>query len=207
MKVIYISDIPNHPAQIKLAESLQRHGWDQHYIQCVYRGFGTKINELAAYLRNSIDTHFIMLDAFDNYCIGSEWDWNYRVPQTDRLVISTEKQCYPDVSKAVHFTDPSPWRYVNSGQIYGNRQYFLSLVDRFPVADDYNDQTYYTDLAIAGHIDLDTQCKGFQSIAFETEGDFTYDIERKVLINNVTNTKPIFAHGNGRTAMGQVYQL
>lgn len=207
MKVIYISDIPNHPAQLKLAESLDRHGWQHVYIQCQYRGFGTKINELAAYLRGSDDEHFIMLDAFDNYCIGTPFDWDYRVPKTDRVVVSAEKQCYPEVHKAHHFTNPSPWRYVNSGQIYGHRDYFLSLVDRFPCADDYNDQTYYTDLAIGGHVDLDTDCRGFQSIAFEVDGDFTYDIERRLLLNNVTNTKPVFAHGNGRTSMGKVYQL
>lgn len=204
MKVIYISDNPNHPGQQKLVESLNRHGWEHHHIHSAFRGLGFKITELANYLRRSGDEEFIMMDAFDTYCVAPPSEWEMH---TERLVVSGEKQCYPHPWKSNYFIHASPWRYVNSGQIYGNSKYFLDLAQRFPFPEAENDQEWYTDMAIKGAIDIDYKCVVFQSIAFEEPGQLTFSPGERRVINEVYQTRPIFIHGNGKTDMTKVYQL
>lgn len=204
MKVIYISNLPNHPGQQKLEESLRRHGWPCHYIHTEFAGFSTKINTLAHYLRSSGDDYFIMQDAFDTYALQPPSAFPAQYIGTDQVVVSCEKMCWPDVWRAEHFTASSPWRYPNSGQVYGKASRFLELVQRYPVANDYDDQRWYTDRAIAGEVLLDEECNIFQSVGFEVDGDFDLS---DGLRNNLTGTRPLFVHGNGRTPMDKFYQL
>jgi hypothetical protein len=204
-KVILISDDPFHPGQLKMVDSLQRHGWPFHVISAPFRGLGYKITELAKYLKTTDDEFFIMQDAFDTYCVRDAkawwmpWYWYHDTP----LVISGEKHCYPHPDKAVYFGRYSEWRYPNSGQIYGRPDYFLKLVadNPFPEAD--NDQVWYTDMAIAGKVVIDTNCDMFQSIAFEVDGDF--DMSDGSFQNCHTGSRPFFIHGNGRTPLDKFY--
>lgn len=204
MRVLYISDNPNHPGQLKLVESLNRHGWDHHYIYSAFRGLGFKITELANYLRRSGDEEFIMMDAFDTYCVAPPSEWEMH---TDKVITSGEKQCWPNADLSKYFIHASPWRYVNSGQVYGNTKYFLDLFDNNPCADEYDDQLWYTEWAMKGAIDIDYKCKAFQSIAFEEPGQLTYSPGERRVINEVYMTRPIFIHGNGKTDMSKVYIL
>jgi hypothetical protein len=100
MKVIIISNNRIHPGQLKLTESLRRHGWEYVEILEPFRGLGYKISELAKYLRQSGDEEFIMMDAFDTYCIAPPSEW---VPFSADVVISGEKQCFPHPEKAEFF--------------------------------------------------------------------------------------------------------
>lgn len=204
MKVLYISDNPNHPGQLKLVESLNRHGWEHHYIYSAFRGLGFKITELANYLRRSGDEEFIMMDAFDTYCVAPPSEWEMH---TGKVITSGEKQCWPNADLSKYFIHSSPWRYVNSGQVYGNTKYFLELFDHNPCSDEYDDQLWYTEWAMNGAIDIDYKCKVFQSIAFEEQGQLTYSPGERRIINEVYMTRPIFIHGNGKTDMTKVYQL
>ena len=208
MKVVIISDNRTHPSQILLKRSLWRHGWEFVEITVPWRGFATKLQELAKYLRESGDEYFIMQDAFDTYCLlpPSEMPWQYA--DVDGVIVSGEKACYPDPERAHHFTASSPWRYPNSGQVYGRSSRFLELIERHPVPDDVDDQRYYTDRAIAGEVLVDDECNLFQSIAFEEPDDFDYfPNERFKFRNKKTGTFPLFAHGNGRTDMNKIYLL
>lgn len=202
MKVVIISDNPKHPGQLKLVESLNRHGWDYVEIVEPFRGLGYKISELAKYLRASGDEEFILMDAFDTYCIAPPRDF---VRLTDfRIVVSGEKQCFPHPEKAHYFEYGTPWKYPNSGQIYGNSKTFLDLVNLFPWNDAENDQIWYTDRACGQGVAVDSNCVNFQSIAFELPGDFSFIYDR--LRNNVTQAFPLFIHGNGRTDMTKFYE-
>lgn len=208
MKVVVISDNRTHPGQIELKRSLWRHGWDFVEITKPFRGLGMKISELAAYLRESGEERFIMQDAYDTYCLlpPSEFPWHYA--DFRGVVVSGEKACYPHPEKSHHFTASSPWRYPNSGQIYGYSKTLIELADRYPFPDEENDQIWYTDRAIAGEVLVDEECNLFQSIAFEVPGDFSYFIhDTHKLRNNLTGTFPLFAHGNGKTDMSRIYQL
>ena len=52
---------------------------------------------------------------------------------------------------------------------------------------------------------VDVYCHDFQSIAFQSEGDFSK--HGGLLVNDRTKTKPALIHGNGRTPMGWIYDL
>lgn len=202
MKIIIISDNPNHPGQLTLTDSLRRHGWEYVEIKEPFRGLGYKITELYKYLKQSNLEEFIMLDAFDVYCVAGPEEFKL---QTDKVIISAEKQCYPDPNKSIHFKSSSRWKYPNSGQIYGKSKHLIELVERYPFPEAENDQSWYTDQCAMDNIELDTECIAFQSIAFEQEDDFTLHNNR--LTNNITGTTPIFLHGNGKTDMTKFYQL
>jgi len=207
MKVIVSLDNPNHPGWLKLEESLKRHGWDYHTIVKEWKGFGTKIIGLYEYLVNSYDDDFIYLDAYDNYCIAPPDEFNYKHRGGTGLIISAEKGCYPDSYNRGKFPSvPHEWKYLNSGQIYGRRDVFMSLFEQNPVQFEDDDQRWYTDrfLERRSSISLD-YCNIFQSVAFEVEGDFTLTYNR--LYNNKTHTFPMFIHGNGKTDMTKFYQL
>jgi hypothetical protein len=98
------------------------------------------------------------------------------------------------------------WKFLNSGQIYGNKQHFISVYNSNPPKFEDDDQRWYTDrfLAMPDKIGLD-YCNIFQSVAFEVEGDFTLTYNR--LYNNKTHTFPMFIHGNGKTDMSKFYLL
>lgn len=203
MKVVYISDSHDNPGQIKLVESLNRHGWEHQHIYAPFRGLGYKISELAKWCRESGEPEFIMLDAFDTYCLAGPDEW--QTPLFSKLMVNGEKHCYPHPEKHIHFVERLPWKYVNSGMIYGRSDYFISLVEKYPFDDAENDQIWYTDRAINKEVQIDVTCNMFQSIAFESEGDFHYGAG--MLLNMVTTTMPIFVHGNGKTDMSKIYSL
>lgn len=208
MKVVIISNDRTHPGQIQLKRSLWRHGWEFVEICEPFRGLGYKITELAKYLRESGDEYFIMQDAYDTYCLLPPQDMPWQYEEINGVIVSGEKQCYPHPEKAQHFTDASPWRYPNSGQLYGRSSILLDLVAKYPFPDADNDQIWYTDRAIAGEVIVDVECNLFQSIAFEEPGDFDFfPNDRFKLRNRRTGTFPLFAHGNGKTDMNKIYLL
>ena len=207
MKIIVSLDNPNHPGWLKLEESLKRHGWEYVTIVKEWKGFGTKIIGLYEHLVNSYDDDFIYLDAYDNYCIASPQEFNYKHRGGNGLIISSEKGCYPDTYKMGMFpVVKHEWKFLNSGQIYGNKEQFINVYNTNPPRFEDDDQRWYTDryLAMPDKIGLD-YCNIFQSVAFEVEGDFTLTYNR--LYNNKTHTFPMFIHGNGKTDMTKFYQL
>jgi hypothetical protein len=98
------------------------------------------------------------------------------------------------------------WKFLNSGQIYGNKKDFIEIYNTNPPRFEDDDQRWYTErfLAMPDKIGLD-YCNIFQSVAFEVEGDFTLTYNR--LYNNKTHTFPMFIHGNGKTDMSKFYLL
>lgn len=130
----------------------------------------------------------------------------------------------------------SPWRYINSGGYLICREQFLAMTEGFDFTKVQEDQSFFTacyltspfgDMAhrplnqlreqlealgrnrdtMRANIALDTNCDIFQSIAFEGADDFHVSPCTSRLTNCVTNTKPNFIHGNGRTPMEKIYAL
>jgi hypothetical protein len=206
MKVIVSLDNPQHPGWLKLEESLKRHGWDYHPIITEWKGFGTKIIGLYEYLCATDIDEFIYLDAYDNYCIASPQEFKFKKKDFP-MIVSSEKGCYPDTHKMGMFPVVNhEWKYLNSGQIYGNKKDFLDVYHSNPPRFEDDDQRWYTErfLAMPDTIGLD-YCNIFQSVAFQVEGDFTLTYNR--LYNNKTHTFPMFIHGNGKTDMSKFYLL
>jgi hypothetical protein len=206
MKVIVSLDNPNHAGWLKFEESLKQHGWSYHPIVREWKGFGTKIIGLYEYLCSTDIDEFIYLDAYDNYCIASPHEFKFK-KKVYPIIISSEKGCYPDTHKMGMFPVVNhEWKFLNSGQIYGNKEHFISVYNSNPPRFEDDDQRWYTDrfLNMRSTIGLD-YCNIFQSVAFEVEGDFTLTYNR--LYNNKTHTFPMFIHGNGKTDMSKFYLL
>jgi len=206
MKVIVSLDNPNHPGWLKLEESLKRHGWSYHPIVRDWKGFGTKIIGLYEYLCATDMDEFIYLDAYDNYCIANPEEFKFK-KKDYQMIVSSEKGCYPDTYKMGMFPVVNhEWKYLNSGQIYGNKEHFINVYNSNPPRFEDDDQRWYTErfLAMPDKIGLD-YCNIFQSVAFEVESDFTLTYNR--LYNNKTHTFPMFIHGNGKTDMSKFYLL
>jgi hypothetical protein len=206
MKVIVSLDNPNHPGWLKFEESLKQHGWSYHPIVREWKGFGTKIIGLYEYLCSTDIDEFIYLDAYDNYCIASPHEFKFK-KKDYQMILSSEKGCYPDTHKMGMFPVVNhEWKFLNSGQIYGNKEHFINVYNTNPPRYEDDDQRWYTERYLASpySIGLD-YCNIFQSVAFEVEGDFTLTYNR--LYNNKTHTFPMFIHGNGKTDMSKFYLL
>jgi hypothetical protein len=206
MKVIVSLDNPNHAGWLKFEESLNQHGWAYYPIVREWKGFGTKIIGLYEYLCSTDIDEFIYLDAYDNYCIASPHEFKFKKKDYS-MIVSSEKGCYPDTHKMGMFPVVNhEWKFLNSGQIYGNKEHFINVYNSNPPRFEDDDQRWYTEryLAMPYSIGLD-YCNIFQSVAFEVEGDFTLTYNR--LYNNKTHTFPMFIHGNGKTDMSKFYLL
>lgn len=206
MKVIVSLDNPNHLGWLKLEKSLKQHGWSYHPIVREWKGFGTKVIGLYEYLCSTDIHEFMYLDAYDNYCIASPHEFRFKKKDYP-MIVSSEKGCYPDTHKMGMFPVVNhEWKFLNSGQVYGNKEHFINVYNSNPPRFEDDDQRWYTDryLAMPDKIGLD-YCNIFQSVAFEIEGDFTLTYNR--LYNNKTHTFPMFIHGNGKTDMTKFYQL
>jgi len=206
MKVIVSLDNPNHAGWLKFEKSLKQHGWSYHPIVREWKGFGTKIIGLYEYLCSTDIDDFIYLDAYDNYCIASPHEFKFKKKDLP-MIVSSEKGCYPDTHKMGMFpVVDHEWKFLNSGQIYGNKEHFINVYNTNPPRFEDDDQRWYTErfLAMPDKIGLD-YCNIFQSVAFEVEGDFTLTYNR--LYNNKTHTFPMFIHGNGKTDMSKFYLL
>ena len=117
---------------------------------------------------------------------------------------SAEKNCYPNpLLSAKYPKTPYEWRFLNSGSYIYNREKFIDLYERNIPFIGIDDQLYFTELFLKGeNISLDTNCQLFQSIAFESEGDFSWFNQE--FHNLKTDTYPTILHGNGKTDMRKI---
>lgn len=181
-----------------LRDGLEKYGWDYHVIEHEWKGFNDKIHETYKYLKSlSGYDSFIYVDAWDTICFGKDES----VLPSAGLLFSTERACYPHPEKAVLYpSHPSPWHFVNGGGWGGSIDEFLKMYETTRPESELNDQVYLTDRFLSGlhKIELDYDCRLFQTIAFCPESDFI--ITDKVR-NMITGSFPLFIHGNGHTPL------
>lgn len=194
----------------ELRRSLIYHGWDYHFIKHEWDGFLGKLHHTYNYLKGLKGyTHFIYTDAWDTFALAGPDS----VTVPDGLLISAERACYPHPEKAVLYPDnPSPWKYVNGGGWCGEIAAFIKMYELCPPTTELNDQLYLTDQFLKGYdwINLDYECKIFQTIGFCPESDFAFMEAagtNKIVLNTVTRAMPAFIHGNGHTPMPHIYEL
>jgi len=191
-----------------LKRSLDYFGWDYHFIEHTWKGFGDKILETYKYLKANPDiTHFFYSDAWDTMAFGTMEEALKQIPDKDVILFSAERACYPHPDKAEKYPyNMSPWHFLNGGGWFASSELFCKMVDRYPLDSVTVDQVYFTDrfLDQDSEIELDYDCKVFQTIAFCPESDF--DITNKPF-NTVTKSFPVFWHGNGHTPMDKLTPL
>lgn len=203
MRVVFTSTDPDNRGMEMLVGSLNHHGWDHCCLIADWQGYGTKLKALANYLRRVDDEEFIMLDAFDTFAVGGTNEWEMH---TERIIIGGRMVCQPHEWKSNYFIHASPWRFVDSGMVYGRSKYFLKLYDETPFPEYDDDAIWWTMQAIKGKVDVDVKCKVFQNIA-EPHRDIEFNPGERRVINRTYMTRPIFVHGNGGANMDKIYRV
>lgn len=153
-------------------------------------------------------THFIYTDGFDTVALQPLSNVLIKYKQTDKMLFSTEKQCFPRVDWIErHPKVDSEWQYLNHGQFIAPIETFLRLYEGvfdLPITC----QEYAMDLFLNGSNDiiLDTNCEVFQTVAFCKPTE-EFEIIDGSIVNIATGSLPSFAHGNGKTNIQWVYDL
>jgi len=181
---------------------------DYHFIEHTWKGFGDKILETYKYLKANPDiTHFFYSDAWDTMAFGTMEAALKQIPDKDVILFSAERACYPHPDKAEKYPyNMSPWHFLNGGGWFASSELFIKMVDRYPLDHTAVDQVYFTDRFLDQdcEIELDYDCKVFQTIAFCPETDFDLTIKP---FNTITKSFPVFWHGNGHTPMDKFTTL
>lgn len=217
-----VSDI-NHPGLAKLKHSLDLHGWDYQVMHDpninwnwggwanIYQWCQTELQKPDGY------THMIYSDGFDTMALGTPEEaiqaYKSISPNADNFVLSTEKAAFPvdyNYYKPEDYPALDPkqrWRYINFGQWMTSLKSMLKMYeesDKNTVSQLWGHKKYLYHNQ-DGMVKLDTDCKLFQTLAFRDDTEFSVTGAR--LNNNYTETKPVFAHGNGRCDMQFIYDI
>lgn len=211
MKVITVSSDRNNEGCKELQRSLKYFGYDFEHIDASFK-FGGQMQHVYNWCKANWGW-FIYTDAWDTFALA-EWDDKF-LPE--KMLISAEKNCYPHKEKASRYPGcETEWKYVNGGGFITTCEYFWKLYEESHKQDD-NDQDWLTEVFLAGKSQLDTGCNVFQTIAFESDKDFSRRIEPTKhngqwpdnvrLYNNFTKSMPLFIHGNAKTKMDKIYRL
>jgi hypothetical protein len=170
----------------------------------------TKIRRLRHALTNLkvSPSHILFVDGNDTLVMTSlEEIHNKFLELASEIVISTEDNCWPDLSLAAQYPQVrTKNRYLNSGGIYGT---FDAFVRALEIAESYgvpDDQWCWTKAWLDGRVSLtpDYHCTIFQSLR-RSECDMDYNGPR---IRNIsTGTEPSIFHGNGGADMSRVREF
>ena len=198
---------PNERTELML-ESFARHGYYVHVNTCQF-DHGRTFNNLMVTYRDKAKTHdtFVYSDAGDTFCQRP-----FTVPN-DRLIWSTEKQCYPEPQRATEYPETdSEFKYLNNGGYGGSLELMVEFGERYigklRLTANCQKETVIAFLKAKKDgfpIYLDYGCEIFQTLAGTTKEDF--DIFDGLVVNKMTKTTPAILHGNGTTPMKWVYQL
>lgn len=198
-----------------LQKSLKKHNWDYHIIVHPWRGFGDKILKTYEYLKANPDiTHFFYSDSYDTLVADTMEVALSRIKDKSGILMSAERACYPHPDKEkLYPKHDSPFHFVNGGGWFCPSDVFLKAVETNPLTYETVDQVWFTDLFLnhPEYVNLDYKCEVFQTIAFCPEDNFEFTpMENKPMQrvkNTVTNSFPIFIHGNGHTPLTKFLPL
>jgi hypothetical protein len=171
--VIVITNIyaPNNRTK-KMVESFERFGYEMAILNAEFPN-GRIFNNLAQCYKRAATGHetFLYSDAGDSFCQKP-----FTVPN-DRLIWSTEKQCFPHVELAEQYPNPrtkTDWKYLNNGGYCGSLELMNEFSDKYigklKLDDNCQHETMVAFLQAKKDgfpIYLDYKCKIFQTIAFD----------------------------------------
>lgn len=168
-----------------------------------YPGAGQKVNILKRRLKEIIEAGenplILFLDGYDTMVLKSSFEFVKRFESLGhKIIFGAEKSCWPDGNLADSYPHvPLPWRYLNSGQFVGRAKDLWEIIQD-EIKDSDDDQLYYTHKFLSNNYDiqLDYNCNLFQCMGL-SEPELSFNKSYGSLYNNLTQTEPIVAHGNG----------
>src|SRR3990167_5340204 len=152
----------------------------------------TRLQEALAVLHTLDTTHVLMTDAYDVLFMLPEPDiWEaYRQGGAPPLLLSAERDCWPDTSIAGNFPQYEvPWRYPNGGGWMGERQYLLDHIPQvLECGDTENDQELWARAMLTERLPgakLDHWCRVFQTMSGSAQ-DVHWVPSQKRMLNDKT---------------------
>ena len=185
--------------------------------------FTTKWKILREYLP-TIDTELVCItDARDVYYFSSGekiYETFTKKFSKNSVIFSGETNCDPDKTLATqHPNQEKKYKYLNAGQVIGNRELLIELVDKCQTLYDEcgidHDQYLFQRMLIAGEygdrLTLDYNCEIFQCIWDQDWGrsnNFDLIYTKDEIYNRLTDTYPMVFHYPGKTCTGsQVWKI
>jgi hypothetical protein len=138
----------------------------------------------------------VFTDAWDVLFFGNIYGMHTRLPP---LLISAERNCWPDESLAQWYRSTSPWRYPNPGMMCGYPEYIVAWIETLKAGLRFNadvmDQLAFCQLA-ASHpelVPLDTLTTLFYVVSADKEDGAL----STSLVNARYKTRPYLFHFAG----------
>jgi hypothetical protein len=185
--------------------------------------FSTKWRILRDYLPTTDSEIVCITDSRDVYYFSDE-ETIYKTFldkfSKDMVVFSGETNCDPDKKLApFHPNQDKKYKYLNAGQVIGNRKLLIELVDRcselYKECQIDHDQYLFQKILIEGNyndkLKLDYNCEIFQCIwdqDFGRSNNFDLIYTKDEIYNRLTDTYPLIFHYPGQTCTGsQVWKI
>ncbi|CAK9063651.1 unnamed protein product [Durusdinium trenchii] len=212
-----------------LQRSAKRNGFRFHTVGLgePWRGFATKFLAYERRLRElrerlPPEQLVMLLDAWDTVILGSVEELHQKMARLPPgwLLCGAERVCGPNhflvaQIEALFPDGHTPWRYPNSGGLVGPLEVMLELLhdlvhdteNGLALPAEENDQVRLHDFLIARAAQgrafpmrLDTDCEVFQCM-YEEQPQWQVDLsgQKPRLRNQLTQSQPLVAHGNGHT--------
>lgn len=216
MKLITTITDYNHPGWVQLKRSLDHFGWDYDVIFGNYQAYGSKMINAYEYAKNSTEDYLFIVDGYDVFILDTMINAGANIYEINKnldcIVFNTEKACWPYSQWSYLYPEvKSDWKYLNGGACFVNRLMFIKMFEENPIQHRDNDQVNLAKIYLTKgekyNMKLDTDCKVFQSIAFESNDDFLMDNRDPIFLNTKTQSYPPIIHGNGKTNMENIYKL
>lgn len=213
VKLIATATNTNHPGFKQFKKSLDKFNWNYEILDGKYTAYGSKMINAYNYAKTCKESHLFITDAYDVIVLGTmdEALSNIFWYPGKTILFNSEKGCwpYPDKWKNIYPVSGSEWNYLNGGACFVETQTFIKMFEENPIKHTDNDQVNLTEIYLNNRdkyfMELDTKCRCFQSVAFESDDDFL--LYKNRLVNLKTKTMPIILHGNGGTKMNKFYEL
>uniref|UniRef100_A0A2C9JTG6 procollagen-lysine 5-dioxygenase n=1 Tax=Biomphalaria glabrata TaxID=6526 RepID=A0A2C9JTG6_BIOGL len=173
-------------------------------------GGGHKINILREGLKPFKNVENLIIMFVDSYDVvftdGKDAILDKFSNFNSRVIFSAEEACWPDKTLAEKYpiVKDSKKKYLNSGGFLGYAKEIYEIVSHQTIADDEDDQLYYTKIYInralrhEWNMKLDTKAEIFQNLNWALgEIVIKYKDGHSYLYNIETETTPVVIHGNG----------
>ncbi len=140
----------------------------------------------------------VITDAWDVLFYGTREEVAFKVPDT--LIVSAERNCYPEPGLATLITGETPWKYCNNGMMAGTPSYLLSWCAQAESTPhlDILDQAWFNRRRAEGSplTPLDESTNLFYVVSSTLEnGELVKGFERP--LNQLCKTYPCFFHFSG----------